>query len=82
MTTADFYDRVFEAKAIFAEPCSGSIIPVSQIEAIKWMRASKRGRVWYSGLHNTLHIGLQYWDGEPIEDPQPSPGPSDPPHES
>lgn len=82
MTTKQFFDRVFESDAIFAHLCSGDTIQVRQIEAIKWMRASKRGRVRYSGLHNTLHIGLQYWDGEAIEDPQPNPGPSDPPLES
>jgi len=82
MTTEEFHKRIMTAHAIVAELCSGSSIQVSKAQALYWMAQSARGRVRYNPITNRLWIGLQYWDGEAIEDPQPSPGPSDPPLES
>lgn len=76
MTTAEFHERLAIAYTVVAEPCSGYPITVSKVEALAWLAQSPRGRVRYNPIANRLWIGLQYWDGEPIEDPQPIPGPS------
>lgn len=82
MTHAEFYNYARNASRIVAATCSGHCVLVSKSEALSWVIKSERGRVAYRPEENTLYIGLLYWDGEPIEDPQPIHGPSDPPPES
>lgn len=77
MTRSHFNMLVASATSIFVEPCSGTNhILVSKAEALRWADTQVRGRVLMSC--DSLFIGVQYWEGEPIEpDPQSSLGPSD-----
>lgn len=77
MTRSHFNALVSSAPAIFVQPCSGiGYIPISKEAALRWADTQIRGRV--ATCCDSLFIGLQYWEGEPIEpDPQSSPGPSD-----
>lgn len=77
MTRSHFDTLVSCATSIFVEPCSGTNhILVSKAEAMRWADAQVRGRVLMTC--DALFIGVQYWEGEPIEpDPQSSHGPSD-----
>ena len=77
MTRSHFNTLVASATSIFVEPCSGTNhILVSKAEALRWADTQIRGRV--ATCCSSLFIGLQYWEGEPIEpDPQSSHGPSD-----